>query len=76
MPEVAWIEQNCQSVHKVSTDATDFEKGKLNLLTVYQAKGLEFDTVYVLLDEMLDNECYVACTRALKELIVLTSDIE
>ena len=46
---------------------------KILLLTVGQAKGLEFETVYVHSDGMSDNEKYVAFTRALMNLIVVTT---
>jgi len=46
---------------------------KVILLTVRQAKGLEFDSVFVFDDDMNKNECYIAYSRALSELyIVLT----
>lgn len=45
---------------------------KILLLSVGQAKGLEFETVYVHPEGMTDNEKYVAFTRALVNLIVVT----
>ncbi|MDR3215922.1 MAG: AAA family ATPase [Clostridiaceae bacterium] len=45
------------------------------LLTVEQAKGLEFDKVYVYEKNMTENEKYIAMTRALKSLIILRTPI-
>ena len=39
-------------------------------MTVYESKGLEFTAVVAALTGMTDNEKYIACTRALKELAV------
>lgn len=45
--------------------------GKISLLNIEQAKGLEFDVVYVLPKAMSKNEKYIAYTRALGRLIVV-----
>lgn len=44
---------------------------KVNVLTVSLAKGLEFERVIVFPAGMTDQEQYVACTRALKELYII-----
>ena len=44
---------------------------KVHVLTVKQAKGLEYDTVFVYDDGMNKNERYIAYTRALSELYIL-----
>lgn len=49
---------------------------KFALMTVSDCKGLEFDTVYVLDYGMNENEKYVAYTRALDNLIVISDDLE
>ena len=41
------------------------------LLSVNEAKGMEFETVFVILNGMSDNELYVACTRPLNKLYLL-----
>ena len=41
------------------------------LLTVNEAKGMEFETVFVIMNGLNDNEWYVACTRALNKLYML-----
>ncbi|MGN0805804.1 MAG: UvrD-helicase domain-containing protein, partial [Candidatus Coproplasma sp.] len=48
-------------------------KSKINLLTVYESKGLEFTAVAVADCDMTDNEKYIAYTRALKRLAVVRS---
>lgn len=46
-------------------------KTRINLLTVYESKGLEFSCVAVADARMNDHERYIAYTRALKELAVI-----
>ena len=46
-------------------------KTRINLLTVYESKGLEFSCVAVADAHMSDHEKYIAYTRALKELAVI-----
>lgn len=48
-------------------------KTKINLLTVYESKGLEFTSVAVAAENMSPAEKYIACTRALKELALIRS---
>ena len=47
-------------------------KTKINIMTVYESKGLEFTAVAVADEGMTVNERYIAYTRALKELAVIT----
>ena len=49
---------------------------KFALMTVADCKGLEFDTVYVFDYGMNDNEKYVAYTRALDNLIVISDNLD
>ena len=44
---------------------------KINLMTVYQSKGLEFTAVVVADEDLTVNERYIAYTRALKELAIV-----
>jgi len=44
---------------------------KINIMTVYESKGLEFTSVVVLPDGLSNSERYIAYTRALKELAVI-----
>ncbi len=46
-------------------------KTKINYMTVYESKGLEFTAVAVADGDMTDNEKYIAYTRALKELAII-----
>lgn len=46
-------------------------KTKINVLTVYESKGLEFTSVAVADEDMTENEKYIAYTRALKSLAVI-----
>ena len=43
----------------------------INVLTVYESKGLEFSAVAVYDRDMTDNEKYIAYTRALRELAII-----
>ena len=44
---------------------------KISIITVEQAKGIEFDNVVVIADQMTPNEKYISFTRAMDELIVV-----
>jgi len=46
-------------------------KNKINVMTVYESKGLEFSAVAVYEAGMTENEKYIAYTRALRELAVI-----
>jgi DNA helicase IV len=46
-------------------------KKKINVMTVYESKGLEFTAVAVVDWDMTDNEKYIAYTRALKQLAIV-----
>lgn len=46
-------------------------RSKINIMTVYESKGLEFTSVVVIERGMSDAEKYIAYTRALNELAVL-----
>lgn len=54
----------CSKINKTIMD-------NLSLLSIDEVKGLEFETVYVLLDEMTNPEKYLAMSRALNYLIVM-----
>lgn len=57
----------------VSWKAVDVRK--LCVIPVEIAKGLEFEAVVVIVDQMSDNEKYVSYTRALDKLIVVRDQI-
>jgi superfamily I DNA/RNA helicase len=46
-------------------------RSKINIMSVYESKGLEFTSVVVVEDGMSDSEKYIAYTRALNELAVI-----
>ncbi|MBQ7879704.1 MAG: UvrD-helicase domain-containing protein [Clostridia bacterium] len=46
-------------------------RSKINLMTVYESKGLEFSAVCVVEDGLSTAERYIAYTRALKDLAVI-----
>ncbi len=46
-------------------------RSKINIMSVYESKGLEFTSVVVVTKGMTDSEKYIAFTRALKELAVI-----
>lgn len=45
--------------------------GKISILSVTSAKGLEFDLAVVIPTGMVDNEKYIAYTRAVEQLIIV-----
>ncbi len=52
-------------------------RSKINIMTVYESKGLEFTSVVVVENGLSESERYIAYTRALKELAVIeTKDKE
>ena len=44
---------------------------KINILTVYESKGLEFTCVAAVVKNMSKAEKYIACTRALNALAIV-----
>ena len=46
-------------------------RSKINIMTVYESKGLEFTAVAVVEDSMSESEKYIAYTRALNDLAVI-----
>ncbi len=46
-------------------------RSKINIMTVYESKGLEFTSVIVVKKGMSESEQYIAYTRALNELAVI-----
>ena len=57
--------------YNVLRETGKISKSKINVMTVYESKGLEFTAVAVADEDMTDNEKYIACTRALKELALI-----
>ena len=57
-------------IHDMTVEASAISSVQWNLLTVKQARGLEFTMVIAVTGNMTDNEKYIAYTRALDELYV------
>ncbi len=57
-------------IHDMTGEAHDFHRTRWNLITVEQAKGLEFGTVVAISGRMSPNKQYIAYTRALDELYI------
>lgn len=57
-------------IHDMTGDAHDFHRTRWNLITVEQAKGLEFGTVVAISGRMSPNKKYIGYTRALDELYI------
>lgn len=47
------------------------ERGVINLMSLDQIKGLEFEVVFVDITDMKDNEHYLSASRSLRELFIL-----
>ncbi|MDE6790790.1 MAG: UvrD-helicase domain-containing protein, partial [Clostridia bacterium] len=60
-----------KKTYNIVRESGKISKSKINLLTVYESKGLEFTAVAVADGDMTDNEKYIAYTRALKELALI-----
>lgn len=57
--------------YNILRETGKISKIKINVMTVYESKGLEFTAVAVADGDMTDNEKYIAYTRALKELALI-----
>lgn len=60
-----------KKTYNIVRESGRISKTKINLLTVYESKGLEFTAVAVVDGDMTDNEKYIAYTRALKDLALV-----
>ncbi|MCD8294542.1 MAG: UvrD-helicase domain-containing protein [Clostridia bacterium] len=70
------LEALSRSTYNVLRKTGKVSKDKINLMTVYESKGLEFSTVAVYDSDLTDNEKYIAYTRALKELVIIHEPIQ
>lgn len=57
--------------YNVLRESGKISKTKINLMTIYESKGLEFTAVAVADSDMTVNEKYIAYTRALKNLAII-----
>ena len=53
----------------------NLKEQRIDLMNVFQSKGLEYEIVFVFNQEMTTEEKYVAYTRALKELYIVSSNL-
>ncbi len=65
------LEAYSKKTYNVVRSSGKISKSKINVLTVYESKGLEFTAVAVVDGDMKENERYIAYTRALKELALV-----
>ena len=72
--EAALVEKHAGSlvnrINDITVELRELVPNKWNLLTIDQAKGLEFENVFVLSGAMTKNEQYIAYTRALDKLVI------
>ena len=70
---VAYITRNPEAFCEKYSDITSRkrERRKVNVLTVKEVKGLEYDTVFVSDSGLGENDQYIAYTRALSNLFVV-----
>jgi DNA helicase IV len=61
-----------EKVNVISDDECEVKMGFLNIIPISLVKGLEFERVYAMPYQMTQNEKYVAYTRALNELYVIS----
>ncbi|MDE6104425.1 MAG: UvrD-helicase domain-containing protein, partial [Clostridia bacterium] len=66
------LEEYSRKSYNVLRQTGRISKSKINIMTVYESKGLEFTAVAVADKNMTDNEKYIAYTRALKNLAIIT----
>lgn len=67
----AGLEKYCKKSYNTVRKTGKISKTKINIMTVYESKGLEFTAVAVADGDMTDNEKYIAYTRALKNLALI-----
>lgn len=65
------LEKFTRKAYNVVRQSGVISKSKINIMTVYESKGLEFTAVAVVDGDLTLNEKYIAYTRALKELAVV-----
>ncbi len=67
----AGFEKHSRKSYNVLRETGKISKTKINIMTVYESKGLEFTAVAVADGDMTVNEKYIAYTRALKNLAII-----
>ena len=66
------IQKYSRKSYNILSETGKISKTKINLMTVFESKGLEFTSVAVADANMSIHERYIAYTRALKELAVIS----
>lgn len=64
------LQTYCRKSYNIVRQTGRISKSKINIMTVYESKGLEFSAVAVVDSDMTENEKYIAFTRALKKLAI------
>lgn len=67
----ASLDSYARKSYNIVRETGRISKTKINLMTVYESKGLEFTSVVVDDHAMTTNEKYIAYTRALKRLAIV-----
>ena len=67
----AGLEKYARKSYNVVRASGRISKTKINIMTVYESKGLEFTSVAVADSDLTENEKYIAYTRALKNLAII-----
>ncbi len=65
------LPQYAKRGYSVLRQAGAISKSKINVMTVYESKGLEFTAVAVVDGDLSNNEKYIAYTRALRDLAIV-----
>ena len=65
------LEKYMRKSYNVVRNTGRISKSKINIMTVYESKGLEFTSVAVADADLTENEKYIAYTRALKNLAII-----
>ncbi|MHB8962093.1 MAG: helicase domain-containing protein [Saccharofermentanales bacterium] len=68
---IAVIAKDMDIISQLGIPHEHYEISKIFAGTVWEAKGLEFDHVYVIPDGMSRNEKYISYTRALNQLVIV-----
>ncbi|MBQ9730492.1 MAG: UvrD-helicase domain-containing protein, partial [Clostridia bacterium] len=67
-------EKYAKKSYHVIAEKGKVSKTKINFMSVYESKGLEFSSVVVCTEGMTDAEKYIAYTRALQNLAVIEEE--
>ena len=65
------LEKYTRKSYNIVRNTGRISKTKINIMTVYESKGLEFTSVAVADGDLTENEKYIAYTRALKNLAII-----